>query len=109
MTYYPRQQSDPPTTASGPEGSEVLFAEDLARMFRISVSAARRRLAEGGFGPRFKTGKRWAVLHKTLVAFLEAQQEVPDGTRWARSSSEFLRKLRTGQRTRTRRTGTSGR
>ena len=53
---------------------QVLFVEDLAEAFKIGVPAARKRLARGDFGPRFRSGRRWAVLKDTLLAHLAAQE-----------------------------------
>ena len=52
----------------------VLFAEDLALIFGIGLSAARKRLARGDFGPRFRSGRRWAVLKLSLIGHLESLQ-----------------------------------
>lgn len=55
----------------------VLFDEDLARVFRIGPGAARRRLARGDFGPRFRSGRRWAVLRPSLLSHLESRSGYP--------------------------------
>lgn len=54
---------------------EIVLAEDLAAVFRISNRTARKRLARGDFGPSFKTGKRWAILKRDLLNFLSTQSE----------------------------------
>ena len=56
---------------------DVLFAEDLAGIFRVSVSQARHNLAAGIYGPRFKLGKRYGILRTELLAHLEAQSHIP--------------------------------
>jgi len=56
----------------------ILFAEDLAAAFRISVSAARKRLARGDFGPRFKVGRRWAVRRESLLEHLAGLESMPE-------------------------------
>lgn len=75
----------------------ILFAEDLALAFRISRSAAQRRLRHGAFGPCFRSGRRWAVLREDLLAHLHEQVEeaghAPEGERtnppdWARDVLE---------------------
>ena len=57
----------------------VLFSEDLSNIFKVSRETARKRLARGDFGPRFKSGKRWAVLKESLLAHLAAQEREPEG------------------------------
>ena len=49
---------------------QVLLSEDLASAFRVSVATARRRLAAGDFGPRFRSGRRWAVRKSSLIDHL---------------------------------------
>ena len=56
---------------------EVLHAEDLAAAFRIRVSAARKRIARGDFGPRCKIGRRWVVRRESLLKHLAAQEALP--------------------------------
>jgi hypothetical protein len=62
----------------GPDGLPfVLYAEDLAQVFRESVATARRKLRAGDYGPRFRNGRRWAVLASALHEHLESVSERP--------------------------------
>ncbi|MFQ5749532.1 MAG: helix-turn-helix domain-containing protein [Planctomycetota bacterium] len=76
----------------------ILFSEDLAEVFKISVESARRRLRQGQFGPRFKSGRKWAVLRKSLEAHLEGLAELPEQPRRRspvpKASPEIIRFLK---------------
>lgn len=55
----------------------VALDVDLAAAFRVSRGTARKMLARGAFGPRFKVGRRWAVLKDDLLKHLAAMARVP--------------------------------
>lgn len=55
----------------------VAFDDDLAAAFRLSRATARRKMAEGAFGPRFRMGRRWAVLKESLLAHLSRSATLP--------------------------------
>jgi hypothetical protein len=61
-------------TAPADESLQLLFVEDLARMFRIELPAVRKRLRLGQFGPFLRVGKRMAVLRSSLVKYLQDSQ-----------------------------------
>lgn len=50
--------------------NEILFAEDLAQIFRVSVSQARQNLTAGLYGPYFQSGKRRAILRALMLEHL---------------------------------------
>lgn len=59
---------------STPDDLDLLFVEDLARMFKIDLPAVRKRLRLGQFGRFLRVGKRMAVLRSSLRDFLHASQ-----------------------------------
>lgn len=63
-----------PPEVTIPEDLDILFVEDLARMFKIDLPAVRKRLRLGQFGPFLRIGKRMAVLRSSLRDFLYASQ-----------------------------------
>lgn len=66
----------PPDPADLPQ---VLLAEDIAGIFRVSVSQARQNLAAGLYGPRFRIGKRWGMLRTALLDHLSRMSAMPNG------------------------------
>ena len=86
-----------------PDGlPHVLYAEDAARFFGVSLPTARRNLAGGRYGPSFRLAKRWAIRADALLAFLkrvEEQHQRPEipvrdkrAAKWARRLAEQRRR-----------------
>jgi hypothetical protein len=55
----------------------ILQVEHLARLFGVSEATARRHLASGDYGPRFKSGRRWYLRTQDLSTHLGTIAEAP--------------------------------
>ena len=103
--------SHPKTTASAGHCPDIdlpciIFTEDIARIFRKSVSAARDGIKRHEYGPYFREGRRLAVLRDTLLRHLRDKEiPVPDvprrpaGTERTQKYAERINR-RVDQRTR---------
>lgn len=87
--------ADAVTRAAPPE---ICFAPDVAIVADVTVSAARKMMARGDFGPRFKLGRRWAVLREDFLAACRARATLPEAAAGPppvpRPKPEYLKLLR---------------
>ena len=77
---------------------EVLLSEDVAKLLRITLGAARKLIARGDCGPHSRLGRRLVVRRDTFLETLKIRESLSMGTRRARpipqpraETMEFLR------------------
>lgn len=90
-----------------PEGSPLLFVDDLCAILKLTAGAIRKALHRREFGPYLHIGRRLAVRRESLLATLKAREITPPGATPPPATRptpdrNFLDKLRKGKTRRTR-------
>jgi hypothetical protein len=77
MRKRTKKKQAPVASEAFPEGSPLLFTEDLARTLRLTRGAVRKMLMRGECGSYLRIGRKLAVRRAAFLQALEAREISP--------------------------------